>query len=507
MTDNTSEKHAKKLEKLQKALKARFGEIEDFEEEKIRKGVGVTSLIKLKPRGHVYSKCFKPELYGGVLQEYVIRNEDDLDSSGYSSKNNDIQTVSEKYDLRKGSLSEYESDILEKLNRVSSEEIKRDFSLKIAPELYARIPEDDTFLMEYIASPSYKQKFIEIDQKLDGLESTLKEIKDRLYQDKEAVEKQIKDEIKTLKRQRADYRGKGLFYIARLHHLCNSNPKLFEDIRKRRRGEEVVRQREYLKDLLLDCYKEEGLKREEIYKYLKNEKKQDLNEIIKESLDMKKDYSGKLIKVHGDFGAQHLTIDGICFDFDEFRLDLPQDDIVRFLNSEFVSPRNEKLRDAEEKKIKSYIADYFVDRKRYEGVIPWDKKYSAKAEKLIADHGLDAEFNDFLLTYYCERIEEDIHIYAINKGAGEAKLKNFAEGHPGLTSLEDFQKFRINDINRVISLLLGTKYGRETILGENKKITKFFESMRSFFEISGIKTEERFEKDGSETEKEDDAEI
>ena len=498
MEINTSDRE--RLEKIKKALKWKFGEIESYTETGIKKGVAVTSLFEFKPAGNAYSKCFMPELYKdrNDAPQYMIPNE--------------TPSISEEYDKKKN-LWVAEEKAIKNLNQISSAETnnpsyKRDYSspVKLAPDWYGSIREEKRLFMEPLplTSPTYRQKFVEIDKKLEGLYGLCLKNDENAKNDDEM--NSLITKIKELEREKRWHIGEGLFYVARFNSLCNKDIKLFEGKFEKRSEREIFsRQKSYLTDMLMDYFKDKDITRENISEYLKKEKKINFNEIIHGFINRRNEYLEKypnhLSLIHGDFGTQHLTLEGVCFDFDELRLDLPQDDVVRFLNNEFTAAYDESARDKEELDIPFKIADYFIDRKRFEEAIPWREKdiESKKASlNLISKNNMADEFRDFLIAYYSERIEEDIHIYSINKAAGEKRLAVFAKGHPKLQSLEQFQKFRIDDINRVISLLL-TREGREKILGDPKgtgKQTEFFESIRSVFERSGI-MKGRFREDES----------
>jgi len=300
-----------------------------------------------------------------------------------------------------------------------------------------------------------------------------------------------KESIRNDKKKLAE---EGLFYIAYLHHLTSANIDKFDKLKRRKKPEEIDRQCEYFERMLLDHYRDkEFVNDEEFYNFLRKEKKIDIRAEIESFRDSKKklfsaqggNSINRMIPIHGDCGAHHITLDGIFFDFDEFRLDLPQDDIVRFLNSEFVCAYTPLT----EHEIISSLADYFVDRKRFEGKIAWDDKFKKSRAELLAPYKRD--FENFVRLYYCERLDENIHLYAINKkfeSQGEShRLKQLSQGHPTLRSAEDFKRYRTEDIKNMLSFLLETKYGRENILRDpDSNATTYFEEMRTFLERSGI---------------------
>ena len=497
MENNTSEKE-KKLERIRNALKWKFGDIEDYIESDIKIGVAVTSLYQFKPVGEAYSKCFMPELYDGHPQlspEYIAMNKE---RHGYESDK----------------LLEDEEKAIKNLNQISAVETNaqsypRDYSkpVKLAPDWYGRINEEKRIFLEPIISksstlisPTYRQKFVEFDKAIYEL--------DNKKGSDEQLNQELSKKIIQLEKDKEWNKGVGLFYVARFHHLCNKYIELFKKNFKNRSDEEIKsKQTRYLINMLTDYHPD--VTKENLAAYLKKEKKLSIENIVDDFLERRAEYATKYPKhaatlIHGDFGTHHINLDGICFDFDELRLDMPQDDIVRFLNNEFTGYVREKVRDAGERKMPKYLASYIINRKRFEKKIEWeDDPANTRIEDIFSKYSknnLEEECMDFLLAYYRERIEEDIHLYSVNKAAGEERLKIFSEGHPIFQTLEQFQKFRIDDINRVLSFLLGTRAGRKTILKEGteegRRNINFFETMRKFFEKSGI-MEERFgESDG-----------
>jgi len=464
-----------------------FGKrIKNFEEMVIHDGVGISSLFNFEGLGQVYSKSFLPELYGK------------------KSKNGETDhlSVSEIYDGKeKIGLDEYESKVTDTLYNLSlsvgktlkAEGHKGEMQnelMQVAPRLYGRVPEEKRFFTECLMSsthwPTLRDRLIEIDNEIHRYDTILKL--------ETGVSNDLLITLNKLKDKKSMITGDGMFYLAYLHHLCSSNMEKFGEIKHRKRAEEIERQCEYFERTIFDHYRDKEFKDIEQFRtYLKKEKKLD----IREKIQTFRDYKRKLFSqegdslinratpIHGDCGAQHMTVDGIFFDFDEFRKDLPQDDIVRFLNSEFVSA----LTPHKETEIISRLEDYFIDRKRLNGEIKWGEKFSKKKEDIIRP--FMPEFQRFVQMYYCERLDENIHIYAINKKfeSGEShRLESLSEGHPTMKTAEDFKTYRINDINKVLSFLLGTE-GRERVLQDisgDKSITRYFEEMRRFLEISGI---------------------
>ncbi|GAI37840.1 unnamed protein product, partial [marine sediment metagenome] len=145
------------------------------------------------------------------------------------------------------------------------------------------------------------------------------------------------------------------------------------------------------------------------------------------------------------------------------------------------------------------LADYFIERKRLEGKIKQDSKNAKKREDMLVP--FKDEFRNFVILYYCERLDENIHLYAINKKFStyeSHRLEHLTKGHPFLKDIDVLQKYRLEDINHVLSFLLGTRYGREKILKSfesSTRPTKYFEKIRLFFERSGISGEEEYKEE------------
>jgi hypothetical protein len=504
---NTSQEE--RLERLRKALKGTYDRIDSYDETNIVKGTGITSSLDLRPE-EAYSKCFKLDLYdkGQKFKQGYVRDDDSIYDEPVPEKQDNTETVSEKYD-KKRDLFKNEENVISGLNTISKMPLDKLYpdifqkeprilendaafkqKLKLAPNLYGIISEEERIIMEKLNKNFFKQDFINLDKRLYPLYEKCK---------LDGFENEVVNTINFIENSRKDYKLNGLYHIARGQYLFNKNSDLF-DAKPRRKGEEVERTKTYLEDMLLAFHEEEGLSKEDLHKYLRSKKGISINDVARKMHEIKQKHLEKYrCIIHGDLTADHLNSEGTFIDFDEFRQDLPQDDIVRFLNNEFSLSLNDKRNDFDEKKIPYYIGHYFVDKKRFEGKIKWNDKYKygdnlESSIAIISDYGMNEEFGDFLTAYYCERLEEDIHIFSINKRVSDERLKLFAEDHPTLKTKNDFQQFRINDIDTVLSILL--RDGREKILKDpkgEKDTTIFFEDMRKMFEKSGVlKGDNRF---------------
>lgn len=485
----------KRIDRLKSAIGDKFPNLTSFREGDIHKNVGISSTFQIFPgRDFIYSKCYSAEPYKDH-PEYK-RFKDSLVPNVHDAK-----AKLEKW--------EKEARFAQTLNAIEDEQNP---SVKLSPRILGLDPFEKRIFEEHLKEgpywPTLMDKFIELHENIDKCD------RDKAEAGLGTINGKITQEAyKNAISEKREYVRKAMYYIARLHYLTDLHKDKFLEkngkpwLRGRRKPEEVDMQCKYFARAILEQYPDKKFKNpndpEEVYAFIKKERKVDIKDWIETLRESKRKFHhasrtglvNRLRPIHGDLGPQHMTVQGVVYDFDKSRFDIPQDDLVRFLHSESAFPYavDEHDEAANEGSVLANLKDYFLFLKIFEGEskdsnnkkLKEDNYAPDKRDELIERYGLEKDFRNFAVLYYSERLDEDIHIFGINYGIEKDRLERIVGGNKILSNVKDFQDFRVQDMNQAIDFLLKERYGRENILSTPTAL-RYFEDVGRFLRETGV---------------------